>query len=322
MLLCARFRVNTGARLSDNVTVSDELTRIILPPDQFGYSEPPAVHFVQHHYAHAAITYYTSGFDSAAVLVIDGRGEGASITLYHAKGNEIELIESYPMIYSLGVFYSAAAVRSGLGGHSGPGKLMGLAPFGQVRQEIDFSFDAGTGRFTLPPPIRRAIDEASSPPIAGDMWRSWHDYYERYCYPYGQSKQSLDHIAHYVDLAASVQHTLETICRCLAERVKKLTGEKNLVMSGGCALNCTMNGYLSRQNIFENIYVFPAANDAGCSVGAALALSYTLDPPATPQERLIAPAFGRSYSDEEIAAAIGAIRSHRRSYPPMNWRNV
>ena len=302
--------LKSGTKLSDNIFASSELTQVLLPPEQFGYTVPPSVHFVQHHHTHAVSTYYTSGFDSAAILVIDGRGEGESISLYHARGNTIELLESYPMLYSLGVFYSAAGEVAGLGGpggHSGPGKLMGLAPFGQVRQDIDFSFDAETGQFTLPPSIQTAVDSAATPLLAGKMWGLWHDYYQQYFYPYdAQSRSAAYDVMHYVDLAASVQHKLDAICLGLAKRIKTLTGEKNLVLSGGCALNCTMNAYLSRQNIFDNIHVFPAANDAGCSIGAALALAHFLEPTVTTPPRLIAPAFGRDYSDTEIAAAIKA----------------
>ena len=304
--------LKVGTEIAPHIRVSNEVTEVILPPDQFNCTDVPPVYFVQHHYTHAAVTYYTSGFDSAAVLVIDGRGEGESISLYHAKGNKIELLESYPMIYSLGVFYSAAGNRAGLGGvggFAGPGKLMGLAPFGQVRQEIDFSFDADTGQFTLPTFIQKAVEACSTAPTAGAMWQFWHDYYAQYFYPYDshtkQSSAAYD-ITHYVDLAAAVQYKLEQICQSLAERVKQLTDEKNLVMSGGCALNCSMNAYLSRQNIFENIYVFPAANDAGCSIGAALALAYTLAPSTKTPKRLISPDFGRAYNDTEIAAAIDA----------------
>jgi carbamoyltransferase len=313
--------LKSGTKISSNIAVSNELTHFLLPPKQFGYTDPPPVHCIRHHYAHASATYYTSGFDSAAVLVIDGRGEGESISLYHARGNTIELLESYSMLYSLGAFYHAAGVRAGLGGatgSSGPGKLMGLAPFGQVRQEVDFSFDADTGRFTLPPSIQKTIDEFPTPPIGSDIERFWHDYYGQTFYPYdGQTKESSAayDVAHYVDLAASVQHKFETICRGLAERIKKLTGEKNLVLGGGCALNCSMNAYLSRQDIFENIYVFPAANDAGCSIGAALALSYTLEPSATTPPRLIAPAFGRAYTDAEIATAISAYGLTPQKFP-------
>ncbi|MGK7958105.1 MAG: carbamoyltransferase [Crocosphaera sp.] len=296
--------------VSDNIRSSSEMTQVILPPEQFQYTVAPPIYFIQHHYTHAAVTYYTSGFDSAAVLVIDGRGEGESISLYHAKGNQIELIESYPMLYSLGTFYSAAgslARLGGIGGFSGPGKLMGLAPFGQVRQAIEFFFDADTGRFTLPTEIQQAVEASLEPPTAGMMGKFWHDYYQQSFYPYDghEDEDSVAYdILHYADLAAAVQQKLEQICLALAKRVKQLTGEKNLVMSGGCALNCSMNAYLSRQNVFDNIYVFPAANDAGCSIGAALALSHTLKTPRMTPQRLISPDFGRAYSNPEIVAAI------------------
>ena len=305
--------LKTSTQITPQIFASDEMTEVILPPSQFDKAVAPPIHFVQHHYTHAAVTYYTSGFNSAAVLVVDGRGEGESISLYHATGNEIKLLESYPMIYSLGVFYSAAGARAGLGGiggFSGPGKLMGLAPFGQVRQEIEFSFDAQKGHFTLPSAIQQAVEACATPPTAGMMWQLWHDYYAQHIYPYDrQDKQNsvAYDVAHYVDLAATVQHKLEEVCHGLAERVKRLTGEKNLVMSGGCALNCSMNAHLSRQKIFENIYVFPAANDAGCSIGAALALSYTLKPPTKIPPRLTAPDFGYAYSDKEITTAINTV---------------
>lgn len=317
--------LQSGSQVTDNIIASDELTHVLLPPDQFDYDSPPPIHFVQHHYTHAASTYYTSGFDSAAVLVIDGTGEGESISLYHAKGNEIELLESYPADFSLGEFYSAAAMTAGLGGTkglsglSGPGKLMGLAPFGQVRQEIDFNFDAESGQFSLPAKVQSAIDQLSRKTLASDMGKNWFDYFGSEHYPFAQKGQHLtenylsvpqiahlpeEHIAHYVDLAATVQNTLERVGRSLVERAKKLTGESNLVLSGGVALNCTMNAYLSQQKIFDNLYVFPAANDAGASMGAALAVSYAMDPPAKPKPRLLAPAFGDAYADDVIAAAI------------------
>lgn len=314
-----------GKQVAENITASDELTDILLPPDQFDYDTSPPVHFVQHHYTHAAATYYTSGFESAAVLVIDGTGEGQSISLYHAQGNSIELLESYPPNFSLGEFYSAASMVAGLGGKrgfsglSGPGKLMGLAPFGQVRQEIDFHFDPDVGSFTIPTSVQQAVDELSREALASDMGKCWFNYFSEEHYPYARKGKHLiedylsvpqiahlreEHIAHYADLAASVQHSLEQVSRCLVERARILTGEKNLVLSGGVALNCTMNSFLSELKIFDNLYVFPAANDAGCSMGAALAVSHAMNPPKKPKPRLLAPDFGNSYTDEEIKAAI------------------
>jgi carbamoyltransferase len=302
----------SAKKLTEEINITDELTQLLLPPEQFGYAEPPLIHCIQHHYSHAAASYYTSGFDHAAVLVIDGKGESDSISLYHARGTKIELIESYPYAYSLGEFYFIAGRYAGLGGptgHSGPGKLMGLAPFGQVRQEVGFSFDADTGRFTLPALVQEAVDGCTPSLIERDLGKFWRNFFERNFYPYSiedEKPSAAYDIMHYVDMAAAVQQTLENISCALANRIKKLTGEKNLIIVGGCALNCSMNAHLSRQRIFENIYVFPGANDAGCSIGAALALSYTLNPSAPMQPRLEAPAFGQAYTEEEIAAAIQA----------------
>nr|AEH57200.1 putative carbamoyl transferase [Prochloron didemni P1-Palau] len=304
--------LQSATPVSEQVSASNELTSIILPPEQFGYTEPPTIHFVQHHYTHAAVTFLTSGFDSAAVLVMDGQGEGAAVSLFRAEGDTIEMLETYPIVNSVGMFYGAAGARSGLGWHSGPGKLMGLAPFGQVRETIDFHFDPEAGKFILPAPLQKAIDEAPTTPTAADVGMLWMYYFEDYHYPYRQDWQKWQEngtvdaydVAHYVDFAASAQQTIENIGRNLALRLKKLTGEKNLVLSGGCALNCNMNAMLSREKIFDNLYVFPAANDAGCSIGAALAVSQLFNKPDTPLKRLPSPAFGRSYPEEDIIAAL------------------
>ena len=305
--------LKAGKQITDYIVASSELTPILLPPEEFGYTSPPEIYFVQHHYAHAASTFFTSGFSSAAVLVMDGQGEGASVSLFHARGNTIELIETYPVNVSLGMFYGAAGARSNLGWNSGPGKLMGLAPFGRVRQPIDFYFDPDSGQFTLPAPIQKAIDDSPTPLTAGDIGLIWLYYFEDYFYPYKQTWTSAGwetikayHVAHYADFAATVQQTIEAIGYNLALRLKKLTGEKHLVLSGGCALNCTMNEMLSQRQIFDQIYIFPAPNDAGCSIGAALAVSRLLDTTPVPLERLPSPAFGRTYSSDEIITAIKA----------------
>ena len=137
--------------------------------------------------------------------------------------------------------------------------------------------------------------------------RFWHTYLKNNFYPYDAQNRAASlayDTMHYVDLAASVQHTFEVICQSLVERIKALTGENNLALGGGCALNCSMNAYISRQGTFDNIYIMPAANDAGCSIGAALALSYTLNPSADTPSVLTAPDFGRAYNDDDIIAAI------------------
>ena len=311
--------LKSGTQVAEHVFSSSEMTPTLLPPEQFGYSTPPEIHFVKHHYAHAAGTFFTSGFDNAAVLVMDGQGEGVSVSLFNANGNNIELIETYPVISSLGMFYGAASARSGLGWHSGPGKLMGLAPFGKIKESIDFNFDPERGQFTLPAPLQKMIDDSPTSPTAAELGMLWLYYFEDHFYPYRQDWTQWQergtveayHVMHYADFAASVQQTLENIAYNLAVRLKKLTGQKNLVLSGGCALNCSMNAMLSRKKLFDHLYIFPAANDAGCSIGAALAIDHLFSKSGkstavtatkSVSERLASPAFGRSYASEEIMA--------------------
>lgn len=296
-----------GTSVGENIVVSQDLTTALLPPERFGYADPPAIHGVRHHFTHAAASYLTSGFKSAAVLVIDGQGEGESISLYHATSeSSIKLIETYPIDCSLGIFYTAAGMHAGFGVLSGPGKLMGLSPFGKVRAEVALSFDAEAGRFTLPESVREGLTECSGSITSENLGQLWMDYFRDAFYPYINASGDAYHVAHYADFAASVQHSLETSGIGLAKRIKKLTGERNLVLSGGCALNCSMNAAVSRASIFDHLYVFPGANDAGSSIGAALAVSYAFGNTRAKPSRLIAPTFGRQYRDEEIARAIEA----------------
>nr|VFK68045.1 MAG: carbamoyltransferase [Candidatus Kentron sp. UNK]VFK73326.1 MAG: carbamoyltransferase [Candidatus Kentron sp. UNK] len=286
--------------LAEFAAASSELTEIFLPKTQFAYDTTPPIHFFDHHYTHAAATYFTSGLDDAAVLIMDGQGEHVSSSLFHAQGKTIRELETYPIKDSVGLLYGAASAFSGLGWWS-EGKFMALASFGHVREEIDFRFDPETGRFSLPAFLEEAWknparDEKLHPSVL------WWEYFLKYTFPYRQGDGS--DIGYYGDFAATVQHTLEQLAYKLAVRLKRLTGAKNLVLGGGCALNCSMNAYLGKTGLFERMYVFPAANDAGCSLGAALSLNYLLNPQAELQPRISGPAFGQEYTREAIAAAI------------------
>ncbi len=291
-----------GTMVSEFVQVSSEQTETLLPKLQFGYDTAPPIHFISHHYTHAAATYFTSGLAEAAVLIIDGQGENVSTSMFHAQGKTIKQLETYPIQNSLGLMYGTASAFSGLGWGS-EGKFMGLASFGQVREAFNFHFDPEAGQFSLP----AAIGEAwANPPQDEKLHPSklWWEFFLKHTYPYRQGDGS--DIGYYGDFAATVQQTLEQLAYNLAVRLKKLTGAKNLVLGGGCALNCSMNAYLSKTGLFDNIYVFPAANDAGCSLGAALGLNYLLNPHAELKPRISSPAFGCEYTRDQIAAAIEA----------------
>ncbi|HEB79311.1 MAG TPA: hypothetical protein ENI79_02405 [Rhodospirillales bacterium] len=258
----------------------------------------PPIHFVSHHAAHMAAAYYTSGFDHAAGLIVDGQGENDSITLFEGRNGYIRRLESYPVGYSLGLYYETAAAYCGLGWDAA-GKLMGLAAYGHAEASPDFGYCPNTGRFRLPPELAATIDTED----AQIHVCNWQKRFNVANFPY-TSGEAGHHFLH-IHFAAEAQATLEAIALNLTCRLKRLTDAPNLLLGGGCALNCCMNSRLAREAGFDDIYAFPAANDAGAAVGAALALSYSLsDGVWTPPPRLVAPDLGVAYDEAAIASEL------------------
>jgi len=226
----------------------------------------PPVYFVEHHISHICSAFYQSGFEEACCLVIDGQGENVSITL--AKGNKgkIDIIKQYCIGYSLGFFYDSACAYCGLGFDT-PGKLMGLAPYGQPNQEMPISFDEENGVF------KHKIHGIENMSNYKDIRRAYNNYFVENNYPFYSSynkKIGAAELMYYINFAASAQDTLETIIIGLCKFLKKEYNSDNLVLSGGVALNCTSNGKLDRSGLFKNIFIYPASNDAGCSIGSGL----------------------------------------------------
>ncbi|MDA2933522.1 carbamoyltransferase [Acidobacteria bacterium AH-259-D05] len=221
--------------------------------------------FADHHESHAASAYYPSPFDSAALLTIDAVGEWTTTALGQARGNEIHLDSEIRFPHSLGLLYTAFTYYLGFEVNSGEYKVMGLAPYGnptytdliqnhliQIHEDGSFRlntefFDFETG---LKMTSRRFEELFQGPP------RKQHE-------PLSQKHK---------DLAASIQKVTERVilrtCRYLHQR----TGEKYLCMAGGVALNCVANGRLLRETDFEDVWIQPAAGDAGGALGAALSV--------------------------------------------------
>ena len=253
------------------IIASSELNRVILPPRLLADNAAPKIHFVRHHLAHMAASFYASGFDQAAGVILDGQGENESISLYHGRGSSLTRLRSYPIECSLGMFYEAAAFYAGLGWDAA-GKLMGLASFGSPSVRIDLAFDPDSGEIRLPAPIRKKFRGSAA--SAHSMAQLWLDYFSCHCYPF--SRGTPESVMYYQDFAASVQCKLEEIAYGLAAYAKRLTGSRLLVLAGGVALNCGVNQKIADSNLYDDIYIFPAANDSGASVGAALALYHQL----------------------------------------------
>ncbi len=219
--------------------------------------------FSEHHLSHAASAYFPSPFNEAAVLTMDGVGEWTTTSLAIGKGNKLEVHKEIHFPHSLGLLYSAITYHLGFKVNSGEYKVMGLAPYGEPKY-VDLIKD-------------NLIDIRDDGSFALNM-----DYFN-YCTGLTMTNRKFDQLfggpprkaespltQREMDLAASIQSVTEEVVIKLAKGIAKSTGQKNLCLAGGVALNCVANGKLLREKVFEKIWIQPAAGDAGGAVGAAL----------------------------------------------------
>ena len=223
--------------------------------------------FSEHHLSHAASAYYPSPFDSAAVLTLDGVGEWTTTSLAIGKGSDLQVVKEIHFPHSLGLLYSAFTYYTGFKVNSGEYKVMGLAPYGEPRfadliQEKLITV-AEDGSFQLD---MSYFDYATGLTMTNKKFNAL------FGGPPRTSETELTQRE--MDLAASVQKVTEDIVLELARGIAKETGERNLCLAGGVALNCVANGILLREKIFDNIWIQPAAGDAGGALGAALSTWY------------------------------------------------
>jgi len=223
--------------------------------------------FSEHHLSHAASAFYPSPFESAAVLTLDGVGEWTTTSLAVGEGNKLKVLKEIHFPHSLGLLYSAFTYYTGFKVNSGEYKVMGLAPYGEPRYS-DLIYEklisvANDGSFQLD---MSYFDYATGLTMTN---KKFHDLFGG---PPRTSETELTQRE--MDLAASIQKVTEDIVSRLAKSIAKETGERNLCLAGGVALNCVANGILLRENIFDNIWIQPAAGDAGGALGAALTIWY------------------------------------------------
>lgn len=225
--------------------------------------------FSEHHLSHAASAFFPSPFEEAAVLTMDGVGEWTTTSLAVGKGNQLTVQREIRFPHSLGLLYSAFTYYTGFKVNSGEYKVMGLAPYGEPRYAgiikdhlIDIKDD---GSF--------AMDMSYFNYCTGLTMTStrFHDLFGMPPRnPEGQLTQRE------MDLAASIQSITEEVVVKLAKGIKATTGQKNLCLAGGVALNCVANGKLLREGVYDKIWIQPAAGDAGGAVGAALGAYYLM----------------------------------------------
>lgn len=221
--------------------------------------------FSEHHQSHAASAFFPSPFETAAVLTMDGVGEWCTTSLGHGAGNHLEIVKELHFPHSLGLLYSAFTYYSGFRVNSGEYKVMGLAPYGEPRfvdkilDNVIHVQDDGTFHIN-----QKYFNYISGLTMTSRAFDRLFD---------GPPRKPEDQLTQReMDLAASIQAVTELVVLRLARSIRKETGERNLCLAGGVALNCVANGKLMREGIFDNIWVQPAAGDAGGALGAALAV--------------------------------------------------
>ena len=229
------------------------------------YKSDENIFFSDHHLSHAASAFFPSPFEEAIVLTADGVGEWATTTVAVGKGNKLDIKKEIHFPHSLGLLYSAFTYYTGFKVNSGEYKLMGLAPYGnpiyedKIRQLVDIKED-GTFRLN-----QDYFNYATGLTMTSSKF---HNLFGQK--PRNPINEKLTQF--HMDIAASIQKVTEDIMINLSKSLRKEYNIKNLCLAGGVALNCVANGKILTAKIFDNIWVQPAAGDAGGSLGAALAL--------------------------------------------------
>ena len=289
-----------GEKLNLRGTIRYEMPG--LPPDT-------PILFTEHHQAHAASAFFPSPFDEAAILTVDGVGEWATTTVGVGRDNGVEVLQELKFPHSLGLLYSAFTSYCGFRINSGEYKLMGLAPYGEPKY-ADLIYD-------------HLVDVKEDGSLRLNLeyfhflrgLRMTNSRFDRlFGGPRRQPETPIEQ--RHMDIARSIQEVTGDIMLRLARHARDLTGQRNLCLAGGVALNCVANGKILREGIFDRLWIQPAAGDAGGSLGAALAVWHmdrdhpqprTVSTPDAMQGAFLGPAF----SDDEIEAV---LKSHHASY--------
>jgi carbamoyltransferase len=262
------------------------------------------IYFSEHHFSHAASAFYPSPFNDAIILTLDGVGEWATTTLAEGHGRELELLKEIHFPHSIGLLYSAFTYYTGFKVNSAEYKVMGLAPYGEPKFKnlildnlIDLKKD-GTFRLNMD-----FFDYATGLKMTN----------EKFSKLFGQPVRNPNNDSltqFHMDIAASIQSVTEEIVLRLARSIAKETENKNLCMAGGVALNCVANGKIHKEKIFENIWIQPAAGDAGGALGAALALWHQelkKERPTPLKDGMKGSYLGPNFNNDEIKSALSNL---------------
>ncbi len=267
--------------------------------------------FPEHHESHAASAFYPSPFNEAAIIAVDGVGEWATTSFGVGKGNDLDLLYEIDFPHSLGLLYSAITYYTGFKVNSGEYKVMGLAPYGEPKYVDDI--------------LNNIIDLKEDGSFRLDMS------YFNYCVGLTMTSEKFHNLfggpprkpesqvtQKEMDLARSIQVVTEKAMERIGRHVRNVTGQRKLVMAGGVALNCVANGKLLQSGVFDEIWVQPAAGDAGGALGAALLAWYKVeDNPRTANGKddfQSGSYLGPRYTDDEIGKYLEKHNIPHRKY--------
>ncbi len=266
--------------------------------------------FTEHHEAHAASAFFPSPFERAAIVTVDGVGEYAATSIALGEKNRVTILEEQHFPHSLGLLYSAFTYFTGFKVNSGEYKVMGLAPYGvprfaeTIKRYLLDLRDDGSFRMNM-----EYFNYAAGLTMTNDRFVALFE---------GPPRSPESPLTQReMDLAASVQSVTEEVMMKIVRHAKEVTGERNLCLAGGVALNCVANGKILRSGLFESIWIQPAAGDAGGALGAALTAHYHY----FRNERTVSAAdsqsgsyLGTEYSDDKIERMLQGSKNPYRKF--------
>lgn len=267
----------------------------------FAHGYTPPIELCDHHEAHAASAYFTSGLTEALVVTFDFSGDGHATTVSLAKGNELKLLQSWEYPQSLGLFYAMITQHLGFDFGEDEYKVMGMASYGDPKMDLSWLLKGCDGDYALDASVLRSTT-TGEPPLSPQE-RLYRDEMEKRLGPARAKSGKIENL--HQDLASSAQRQLEITVQGLVNGFGSRHGARNLCLAGGVAMNCVMNQKLAENGQFERVHLSPVSGDAGLAMGAALLLSRREGMFAN--ERLVTAAWGPEYTDAEIKRSLEEV---------------
>ena len=270
------------------------------------------INFSEHHYSHAASAFYPSPFKDATILTLDGVGEWATTTISEGEDEKIKILKEINFPHSIGLLYSAFTYYTGFKVNSAEYKVMGLAPYGEpkykdiiLKELIDVK-DDGSFRLNMD-----YFNYATGLTMTN----------EKFSKLFGQpvrnpDKDSLTQF--HMDIASSIQYVIEEVVLKITRMLSKNMKSKNLCLAGGVALNCVANGKILKEKLFDNIWIQPAAGDAGGAIGAALGFWHQELKKKRiniSKDQMSGSYLGPSFSNDEVEKVLNLLNANYKKYP-------